>query len=160
MPYVERNAYYAHPESVLQAMLCSNIRYERDKAVEVIMSIRGNDIPVDKPIRVRKNRPINPNAESLSELTDLSTNPMEPPLTTHLTDAQLQEIVENPMNVPDWPSHTQSVERCVKMVTEAASKVFSHEKREGFIRGQFVSRNLMSINRSKQGLVPMTSFKM
>ena len=160
MPYVERNAYYAHPESVLQAMLCSNIRYERDKAVEVIMSIRGNDIPVDKPIRVRKNRPINPHAESLSELTDLSTNPMEPPLTTHLTDAQLQEIVENPMKVPDWPSHTQSVERCVKMVTEAASKVFSHEKREGFIRGQFVSRNLMSINRSKQDLVPMTSFKM
>ena len=52
MPYVERNAYYAHPESVLQAMLCSNIRYERDKAVEVIMSIRGNDIPVDKSIRV------------------------------------------------------------------------------------------------------------
>ena len=85
---------------------------------------------------------------------------MEAPLTTHLTDAQLKEIVENPVKVSDWPSHTQNVERCVKMVTEAASKVFSHEKREGFIRGQFVSRNLMSINRSKQDLVPMTLFKM
>ena len=59
------------------------------------------------------------------------------------------------MNVPNWPSHTQSIERCVKMVTEAVSKVFSHEKRDGLIRAQVVSRNIMSVNRSKQDLVKM-----
>ena len=39
------------------------------------------------------------------------------------------------MNVPGWPSHTQSIERFVKMVTEAAGHVYSHERREWYING-------------------------
>ena len=131
MPYVERNAYYAHPESVLQAMLCSDRKEDRQMAVEMIMKMRANSEESEhsESIRVRKNPPINPDAEQLSQLTDLSCGPTEPPLTTHMTSDQLQELVHSPMKVPDWPSHTQSVERCVKMVTEAAGTVFSHEKR-------------------------------
>ncbi|KAG7161165.1 hypothetical protein Hamer_G029678, partial [Homarus americanus] len=74
--------------------------------------------------------PINANATKLSELVDLSLEVLEPPLTTSLTSQELRNLKETPMQVPKWPSHTQSVERCVKMVTEAAGHVYSHERRE------------------------------
>ena len=63
------------------------------------------------------------------------------------------------MEVPNWPSHTQSVERCIKMVTEAASHVYSHERREGYIRSKVVSRELMSMNKSKKDLANLVKFK-
>ncbi|KAG7163880.1 hypothetical protein Hamer_G027997, partial [Homarus americanus] len=74
--------------------------------------------------------PINVNATKLSELVDLSLEVLEPPLTTSLTSQELRNLKETPLQVPKWPSHTQSVERCVKMVTEAAGHVYSHERRE------------------------------
>ncbi|KAG7176475.1 hypothetical protein Hamer_G029564, partial [Homarus americanus] len=77
-----------------------------------------------------KSSPINVNATKLSELVDLSLEVLEPPLTTSLTSQELRNLKETPMQVPKWPSHTQSVERCVKMVTEAADHVYSHERRE------------------------------
>ncbi|KAG7172364.1 hypothetical protein Hamer_G031161, partial [Homarus americanus] len=77
--------------------------------------------------------PINVNATKLSELVDLSLEVLEPPLTTSLTSQELRNLKETPMQVPKWPSHTQSVERCVKMVTEAAGHVYSHERREGYL---------------------------
>ncbi|KAG7169392.1 hypothetical protein Hamer_G030716, partial [Homarus americanus] len=78
----------------------------------------------------RKVPPINVNATKLSELVDLSLEVLEPPLTTSPTSQELRNLKETPMQVPKWPSHTQSVERCVKMVTEAAGHVYSHERRE------------------------------
>ena len=63
------------------------------------------------------------------------------------------------MEVPNWPSHTQSVERCIKMVTEAAARVYSKERREGYIRSKVVSRELMSMNKSKKDLANLVKFK-
>ncbi|KAG7157999.1 hypothetical protein Hamer_G014878 [Homarus americanus] len=63
------------------------------------------------------------------------------------------------MEVPDWPSYAHSVERCVKLVTEAAAHVYSHEKRDGMVKSQLVSRLLVSRNRSKQDLASLTKFK-
>ena len=63
------------------------------------------------------------------------------------------------MVVPDWPSHTQSIERCVKMTTEAAAHVFSEERREQYIKGQMISRDLTIRNRSKQDMISLVGFK-
>ncbi|KAG7172167.1 hypothetical protein Hamer_G029256, partial [Homarus americanus] len=81
-------------------------------------------------VSFKKSSPINVNATKLSELVDLSLEVLEPPLTTSLTRQELRNLKETPMQVPKWPSHTQSVERCVKMVTEAEGHVYSHERRE------------------------------
>ncbi|KAG7174873.1 hypothetical protein Hamer_G030316, partial [Homarus americanus] len=81
-------------------------------------------------VSFKKSSPINVNATKLSELVDLSLEVLEPPLITSLTSQELRNLKETPMQVPKWPSHTQSVERCVKMVTEAAGHVYSHERRE------------------------------
>ncbi|KAG7172406.1 hypothetical protein Hamer_G027043, partial [Homarus americanus] len=93
--------------------------------------------------------PINVNATKLSELVDLSLEVLEPPLTTSLTSQELRNLKETPMQVPKWPSHTQSVERCVKMVTEAAGHVYSHERREEGSGEQQISVQIDSDNESE-----------
>ena len=52
----------------------------------------------------------------------------EPPLTCSLTTMEVRHFLDSPMAVPAWPSHTQSVERLVKRVTEASSHLFNHER--------------------------------
>jgi len=42
--------------------------------------------------------------------------------------------------IDDFPSHTQSVERCVKLVTEAASYVCGLENRDKAIRSKLLAR--------------------
>ena len=61
-------------------------------------------------------------------------HPSPPPTCDKIT-AHIKTFIDYPMNVPGWPSHTQSIERFVKMVTEAAGHVYSHERREWYING-------------------------
>ena len=109
-------------------------------------------------MRPRTTPEINPDAKSLYDMIDW-TSSYEPPLTCAMTTACLKTIIDSPMQVPSWPSHTQSIERCVKMVTEAAAHVYSQERREGYIRSQVVSRELMSRNRSKQDIAKLVKFR-
>ena len=108
---------------------CSNLRTE---AIETILRIRGTPFEDDQlgdcSFSQRKVAKLNVNTSKLSELVDLSSEALEPPLTTSLTSKDLKSFKDTPMIVTKWPSHTQSVEKCVKMVTEAASHVYSHEK--------------------------------
>ena len=162
LPTIRRSSYYSHSESILQAMLCSDDKEERKEAVDKILTLRGSvddEAQIgDRSPRPRRNPLINLQAETLSELIDW-TDITEPPLTCTLTNKTLKGFAEVPMEVPKWPSHTQSVERCVKMVTEAAAHVYSQERREGYIRGQVTSRGLMSSNGSKKDLINLTKLK-
>jgi len=57
------------------------------------------------------------------------------------------------MVVSKWPCYTQSIERCVKQVTEASLKVSSEKKRNSYV---FILTNqikLMSINETKKDLM-------
>ena len=71
----------------------------------------------------------------------------------------IRKFVDTPMEVPNWSSHTQSEERIVKKVTEAADHVYSHERRDGYVRSHQVSAELMARNRSKQDLVNLVKFR-
>lgn len=163
MPTVQRSAWYAHSEAVLQAMLCSDEEEERREAVERIIKLRGEGYEEtqlgDNHVRPRRTPVINMGAVRLTELIDWSVDVMEPPLTCHITTTALKKFLKEPMEVPDWPSHTQSVERCVRLVTEAATHVYGHERRDGRIRSQVASRYLMPKNRSKKDLVSLVSFQ-
>src|SRR6218665_3402129 len=81
------------------------------------------------------------------ELIDWSDGVYEPPLTCKLITADVKKFVDEPMQVPPWPCHAQSIERCMKQVTEVAGKVYTQDKH---IRGQDESRRLMAKNDSKQ----------
>uniref|UniRef100_UPI00358F4A34 uncharacterized protein n=1 Tax=Myxine glutinosa TaxID=7769 RepID=UPI00358F4A34 len=157
LPTIKCSAWYAFSEMIIQTLLCSDDREERRAGVQKIVDMRGGDDDTlgDLSVRPRKTPSINPSASSLLELIDWSDGVYEPPLTCKLTTAEVKKFFDKPMQVPQWPSHTQSIERCVKQVTEAAGRVNTHEKREGYIRGQEASRRLMSENESKQDLMKL-----
>ena len=143
MPVVRRSAWYAHSEAVIQTLICSDKEEERKAGIEKILEIRriGDDNVQmgNASVRPRTIPKINADAKSLIDLIDWCSGITEPPLSCSLTTAQVKQFVDTPMIVEDWPSHTQSVERCIKMVTEASGHVYSQDRREGYIRSQILS---------------------
>ena len=155
-PTVSRSAWFAHSENILQTLLCSSDLEERKQGVEKIIEIRGTgnqDTQCgDLSVRARNTPTINYNATCLVDLINWSNDLYESPLTCSLTTSEVKQFIDIQMEVPDWPCQTQSIERVVKMVTEASEKYYSHEKRDGAIRAKEHSRRFMSKNESKQDL--------
>ena len=67
-----------------------------------------------------------------------------------LSDEQILELHNKPLNVPEYRNHTQSVERTVKVVSDASKSVYGHDARDCFIRAKILSRNIMLCYDSKQ----------
>ena len=109
-------------------------------------------------VRLRRTSDISCDATRIGDLINWSEDVSEPPLTCSLSTSELKNFIDSPMKVPDWSCHTQSIERVIRMVTEASSKYFSHEKRDGGIRVQERSRRLMSRDESKQDLCALVKF--
>lgn len=53
------------------------------------------------------------------------------------------KTVPEKMEILQYPCHSQAVERCVKLVTEASLKVCGPEARDGFIRSRIASRQAL-----------------
>lgn len=67
-------------------------------------------------------------------------------MTMKLTDKQLEEAKRSQSLVElleKFPCHTEAVERCVKLVTEASTSVCGQKKRDGLIRVRLLSRKNM-----------------
>ena len=70
-----------------------------------------------------------------------------PPLLWRVTNEEIHFFVQSG-DIPDWdvkkfPCHTQAVEMCVKLVTEATLKVCGPQSRDGFIKATPKSRSLI-----------------
>ena len=72
--------------------------------------------------------------------TELKT---EPPFLTSLSDEKVLGVLEKPLSVPKLPNHTQSVERGIRVMTEACTKVSGYKARDGYIRQRLSSRRIM-----------------
>lgn len=77
----------------------------------------------------------------------------EPAFTCSLSGDQIQEILVKPYEVPEFSIHTQSTERVVKQVTEAAAAVVGQQARDGFIRARAHHRETMPCFRSKKDMM-------
>ena len=78
----------------------------------------------------------------------------EPPITANLSDSEIQGLVTKPLIIPSYPCHMQSVERGIRLITEAACSVIGHEARDGFIRQRMLSRKEMGRADSKAAFFP------
>ncbi|GBM69097.1 hypothetical protein AVEN_178176-1 [Araneus ventricosus] len=71
----------------------------------------------------------------------------EPPIAADHTVEELKSIAEDgfikDLQIYKFPCQAQSVERCVKLMTEAASTVGGSHNRNGFIRNVMASRAIM-----------------
>lgn len=77
----------------------------------------------------------------------------EPPLTSNISDDELNAMfleVPDEIDIVKYPCHTQAVERCIKLVTEASAAVRGHDALEGFIKYRVASRNALPTFENKR----------
>jgi hypothetical protein len=155
---IQNGAFHAHSESLLISLLASSLNENRTFAVNMILKIRGDSEQGDTSVRNRKKPTLNFDAVTLLELIDWSNEQiLEPNFTCNMTKRDLKKVIDSPMEVPYYPLHTQSCERVVKQVTEAAAAVCGFQRRDGFIRARIEHRDVVPNLKSKKDLIKLFS---
>lgn len=145
---IQNNAYFAHPENILLAMMADDRQSIRKEAYDRVIEIRkkSSDRNFQESVRKFEKPKINVNASSYEFLINWDSNITEPPLTKQLTADQLFIYVQNHLPTDDifkFPCHTQAVERGVKEVSEMSMQVCDEEIRDGFIKSTLKRRKIM-----------------
>lgn len=150
-PVIQRNAYFAHPENLLLAMMVDDQLDIRIKALQKILSCRNAEQSAD--LRFFEIPKLNFDAEDYTDLISWE-KVTEPPIikkipTDRLTDLILtdSEILKKQLN---YPCHTQAVERLVKLVTEASQSVCGYKARQAHVISTLKSRRVMPFFDSKK----------
>jgi len=87
-------------------------------------------------------------AEDYPDLVERqSIDKCEPPLTKYLSDSDVLNFVKarvfDKVNFLYFLCHTQSVERCTRLVTQASAADSSEQQRDGLIKARIKSRTMM-----------------
>lgn len=137
---IERNAFFAHPENILITMLFDDRNYIQELALRRI--IKARTAKKSNSLRVFKPPKLNFSAQDYTEIIVWQECEISaPPVLRNISDDDLRrKLNEKSLEVVDFPCHTQSVERCVKLVTEASLSVTNAKHRDGFIRNRLISR--------------------
>ncbi|HKU33678.1 MAG TPA: hypothetical protein VJR22_07525 [Candidatus Nitrosotalea sp.] len=150
MQNIQGNAYCLLPENFLYAMVKDKDNTIRNLALQTILDNRTNH-PGDS--HLKKIIPqVTWNAQHWTALIDLTNLPFrEPPTTKRFTNIEIKSFIDN-NNIPDisdLPSHSQSVERSVKLVTEAAHTVYGFDNRHRCVMTKLLSRMNRPVFQSK-----------
>lgn len=144
---IQRNAFFAHPENMLLAMLTDGDNVIRELAFRRVLKAKVQQTATEgigvRQFRVPK---INFDAQKYYEMIDYESyiNAL-PPLIRSLTCEEIESYIndnEKLLPLAKFPCHTQSVERCIRLVTEASAAVGESE-RDGYIRSRIKSRSIM-----------------
>jgi hypothetical protein len=132
-------------------MLTDERKHVRELGLRSILRARSQRVAGIRQFTVPE---LNYDSSDYIDLIDWqNTNITEPPLTADLSDAVIVDMVKNGessvVDFPRFPCHTQAVERCVKVVTEASAAVCGQTSRDGFIRSRLESRRIMPIFNTK-----------
>lgn len=142
----QRNAYFAHQENVILAMLGDENETVREMAVKSILAARRLKIPAK--LRKFKLPEINFNAQVYYEMTT-SNQPLnlEPPVTKGLPKSTLLECIQNGNFIRDLigsiPCHSQAVERSIKLVSETSKVVSGEANRNAIVYTKLASRKIL-----------------
>lgn len=146
-PVIQRNGYFGHPENLLLCMLwddCFNIR--KLASLKILKARRGENIMYVRSFVIPK---FNFAATKYYDIIDWQNiTYQEPPVTKGLSEEQLLQVVADPHSsvlsyTKNYPSHTQAVERAVKLVTQVSNTVCDQNRRDGVIRSTLESRAAM-----------------
>ena len=150
LPIIQRNGYFSQSENILQAMVNDENMIVRELGLRrVLRSRKLCKGPLTK-IRAFKVPKINFDADIYYEMIDWQNVEVTPPPLLHdFTNDEIDKaIVEgNPLllgsKLLNIPCHTQAVERVIKLVTVASSKVCGQTSRDGYIRAALQSRKVI-----------------
>ena len=122
---------------------------------------RGRADLGDSSFRVRLTPELNFSAEKLSQLISWDQIEVtEPCFTAGMSASGIKNIVDCPLEVPPFPSHTQSTERCVKLTTEAAANVAGQEARDRYIKSKIKHRHILPKFRTKNDILTTFVWRM
>lgn len=150
---IQRNGFYAHPEHILLAMTNDDDENVRKMSWVKILRARQNE-SVDSPVREFKIPNINYECSDYKTLINVhSIMNFHPPALRNIeiNENNIDFLASKPIlehesigeRLKNMPVHTQSVERCVKLVTEASNSVCGEKARDGWISNVLSSRNIM-----------------
>jgi hypothetical protein len=137
IPVVERNAYSLLSENFILSLLVDKEIENRRRGHALI--VKARNAPTEKYSKVYEGfRPnqigkINLTANTWDELISDNDLKFEPPVTKHLLEADLLTFVEKKTDPDemgwDFPIHSQSVERAVRLVSEVSKAAYTTGKR-------------------------------
>jgi hypothetical protein len=131
-PVLQNNSYFAHPENVLIAAVSDDDLNVRRQAVEIIISSRQRVQPNAVRIFDKNEIKLNFSAETYFDMIDWDNCQITPPpLLSHVSSDDLKSCQQ--LLLPTFPCHSQAVERTVKDVSAASSKVYGHKSRHGMV---------------------------
>jgi hypothetical protein len=152
-PVIQRNAYFAHQENMLIAMITDENMSVRKLGYNKILKAR---LEKRETGNIRKFIIPQLNFQASSYVDMISWQSIkitEPPVTMQFEQRVIEECAnstEPPIfSALKFPCHNQAVERCVKLVTDASNSVCGQEQRDGFIRSTLQSRKILPVFNTK-----------
>jgi hypothetical protein len=120
---LERNSFCCLGENFLASLLFSSVAAHREAAVEKILEIRSQASITPPTIVATRSPKLNFDAEDWSKLIDISClDCHEPPCARNFSNEELHAMKTFAASPPSFPLHSQSVERAVKLTSEASRK--------------------------------------
>ncbi|GBM98649.1 hypothetical protein AVEN_273129-1 [Araneus ventricosus] len=146
-PVIQRNAFFEDTENVLLEMLVDEREHIRELVYRRILKARQT-VPKKKTVRNFVPPKINFQASDYIKIINCNFCVVyPPPMLRDLSEDDIKSLINSDTmpirEIQKFPCHTQSVERCVKLVTESSNKVCGHEARDGYIRATLKSRSVM-----------------
>ncbi|GBL88538.1 hypothetical protein AVEN_159120-1 [Araneus ventricosus] len=128
-PVIQRNAFFAHTENVLLAILVDEREHIRELDYRRILKAR-QIVPKKKTVRNFVPPKINFQASEYFEIINWNSCVVYPPkMLQDLSEGDIKSLINfdtTPIKeIEKFPCHPQAVERCIKLVTEASNKVWT-----------------------------------
>lgn len=148
------NSYSLHSENLLCAMLVDPRETVRKKAVERIIKCRETPETTVRKFVCPK---VDMEADDYYQLIDENEIWLESILTKNITDELLREYLDECpiIKFDPYPSHTQSVERHIRLVSQTSKSITSPEERDARINAALMHRRLFPKNSTKRDFNPL-----
>lgn len=143
---IQQNAFFALPENILLSMMTDELVEVRKLALDRLLAAREAETDsVNGWVRFNKVPKLNFKANNYYDMINWKSITLTvPPVLRSVSNEELIQGLSGDTaeiwKFSEFPSHTVAVERTVKLVTEASSKVIGPQSRDRFIRSTLKSR--------------------
>ena len=131
------NAYSAHCENFLVAMLTDLHSAVREQAVTKILAERKRKACKLRTFRVPR---LNWQVEHRTDMISCCGQVTEPPVTKLMSENEITSARDQPLELPSFPCHPQSMERFVKLVIEVCQNACGYENRYALLVSRQAAR--------------------
>jgi hypothetical protein len=97
-------------------------------------------------VRIRRNPTIIMGAKRPADIIDWKSETiLEPVFTSKMSTSEIKELIDTPLHMEPYSTHTQSCERAVQEVSKASEAVYGEDRRDGWVRARIDYRDATSV---------------